>query len=82
VKSTHEISTVRVKLSSVVVRGHVNLGLVDEAVDLDVRRGHKHLNTLKSTIGNEASAVTGLCAPGNFLLLGITDSRVGDGGCP
>ena len=40
-KRTHEICTMRVKFPSVVISGHINLGLVDETGDLDVCRRHE-----------------------------------------
>ena len=65
---TTEVSAVGVELSSIVVSGEVDEGLVDETNDLDVVRSLHKLNTLKSAGGDETSAVTGLSAPGDFLL--------------
>lgn len=72
----------RVKFSSVVASGHVNLSLVDETDNLDVCRRLKYLDTLKGASGNETCTVTRLRTPCNFQLLGITDSRVGIWGRP
>ena len=62
-----------VELSSKVIRREVDEGLVDETDNLDVVRGPHELNTLKGISGDEASAVTGLRAPRDFLLFRLTD---------
>ena len=46
----------RVELTTVVTVGDVDLGLVDEANNLDVRRGAHELHTRERALGDEASA--------------------------
>jgi hypothetical protein len=67
---------VRIKLSSIIVGGYVNLGLVDEANDLYVVRSLDVLDTLKSGGRDEACAMAGFGAPSDFLTFGVTDGRV------
>lgn len=77
-----EVGTVRVKLSSIVIRGEVNEGLVDETDNLDVVGGLHELNTLKGASGDETTTVTGLGAPGDFLLFRLSNGRRAVGRCP
>lgn len=77
-----EVGTVRVKLSSVVIRGEVNEGLVDETNNLDIVGGLHELNTLKGTSGDETATVTGLGAPGDLLLFCFSNGRGTVGRCP
>ena len=79
---TTEISTVGVKFSSVVIRGQVKHGLVEEGDDLEVRRGLEELDTGDSTGGDQASAVAGLGAPCDFLTFGVTDGSGAGGRSP
>lgn len=72
-----QVSAVRVELSSVVISSHVDLDLVEVTSDLDVSAGLQELDTLESTLGDETSAVAGLGAPGNLLLLRVTNGGVG-----
>jgi hypothetical protein len=75
-KGKDQVSTVRIKLSSIIVGGYVNLGLVDEANDLYVVRSLDVLDTLKSGGRDEACAMAGFGAPSDFLTFGVTDGRV------
>lgn len=79
---THEILTVGVELSSVVVSCNVNLGLVNETSDLDVIRSLDVLNALEGTVGDEASTTALLGAPSDLLALRVSDGRVGLGRGP
>ena len=72
---TTEIRTVGIKFSSVVISGEVDEGLVNETNDLDVVWGRHKLNTLEGIGRDEASAMTGLSAPGDFLLFRVSDGR-------
>lgn len=80
--TTYQVSTVRVQFTSIVVRGQVDLCLVDEPGNLDVVGGLDQLDTLEGTVWNEAGAVAGLCAPCHFLCLGVANGRVWLGRCP
>jgi len=73
---TTEISTVGVHLTSRVTRCHVDFGLVHEAYDLDVVGGRQHLDTSEGAIGDEASTVASLAAPGNHFALNISHGLV------
>jgi len=77
-----EVGTMRVKLSSEVIRGEVNEGLVDETDNLDVVGGLHELNTLKSARGDETTTVTRLGAPGDFLLFRVSNGCWTGGRCP
>lgn len=79
---TTEVGTVGVEFSSKVVGGKVDVGLVDETDDLDVVGGPHELNTLEGASRDETRSVTGLGAPGDFLLLRLTDSGGTGGRCP
>jgi hypothetical protein len=79
---TAQVGTVGIKLSSVIVSSHVNLGLINESNDLNVIGCLNELDTSQSTARDQASSVPRLSAPGNFLLLGITDGGVRLGGSP
>ena len=81
-RTTHEVSTVGVKLSSTIVSLDVDLSLIDETDDLDVVGGLGELDTGEGTSRDEAGAVTLLRAPGDLLTLGVTDGGVGVRGCP
>ena len=71
-----------VELSSTVVRLNVDLGLVDEADDLEVAGGLHVLDTGKGTSGDDAGALAGLGAPGDLETLGVSDGLVGGRGSP
>ena len=47
--------------------------MIDKTDDLDVVWGLHELDTPESASGDEASAMTRLCTPGNGLMLGLTD---------
>jgi len=79
---TTEIGTMGIELSSEVIRLEVDESLVDKTDDLDVVRGPHELNTLKGTSGDETRAMTGLSAPGDFLMFRLTDGGWTGRGCP
>jgi len=64
---------VGIQLASVVIRGHIDLGLVKETGDLDIIGGLDELHTLQGSSRDETSTVARLCAPGDFLAFRITD---------
>lgn len=70
---TYEISTVRVHLTSIVARDHVDLGLVNETDDLNVIGGLGVLDTVEGASGDETSTVLGLGAPCDHDTLDITN---------
>lgn len=71
--ATYEISAMRVKLSTEVIRGQVDLGLVNESNNLEVRLGLDELETSDGTSRNETGTTSRLGAPCNLLVLGITN---------
>ena len=73
---THQVSTVRVHFTSIVVSAHVDLGLVDKTNDLDIIRGLHELNTLEGTTGNKTSAVLRLRAVSDSFAFSVSDDRV------
>jgi hypothetical protein len=79
---TTEIGTVGVKLSSEVIGLEVDEGLVDKTDDLDVVWGPHELETRKCTSGDETRAMTGLGAPGDFLMFRLTDGGRTGRRCP
>jgi len=79
---TTEISTVGVHLTTVVIRRHVEFGLVDEAHGLDVVRGLQELDTSQGASGNETGTVARLAAPGNHLAFDFTDGLSWSAGGP
>ena len=81
-RTTHEVSTVGVKLSSTIVSLDVDLSLIDETDDLDVVGGLGELDTGEGTTRDEASAVALLGAPSDDLTLSVGDGRVGGGRSP
>ena len=80
--TTHKISAMRVELTAEVIGGHVDLGLVQERDDLDVRGGAQKLNTGDGTRGDETGTATRLGAPCDFLTFGLTDGGRALGGSP
>jgi len=79
---TYQVGTVWIEFTSVVIWGQIDLCLVDETGNLDVVGRLDYLDTLESTIGNEARSVAGLGAPCNLLCFRVTDGRVRLGRCP
>jgi len=73
---------VGIHFTSPVTALQVDLGLVNETNDLDVVGCAHELNTLKSIVGDEPSAVTGLGAPGDHFPFSVGDNRVGSGWGP
>lgn len=73
---TYQVGTVWIKFASVVVWSQIDLCLVDETGNLDVVGRLDHLDTLESTIRNEARSVAGLRAPCNLLCFRVADGRV------
>lgn len=76
------ISTMRVELSSLVSGLHVDLGLINEAGDLNIVGSREELNTLQGTSGNNTSAMALFRAPCNFRCLGVGNQCVGGGRRP
>jgi hypothetical protein len=74
---THKISTVGVQLASVVTSSNIDLGLVNEAGNLDIVGGLDELHALESTGGNETSTVPWFCTPCDFLTFSVTNGGVG-----
>lgn len=72
----------RIEFTSVVVRSHVDLGLVDETSDLDVIGRLEDLYAAESTVWDEACTVAWFRAPRDFLCLGLADGRVWLRRCP
>lgn len=79
---TYKISTVGVKLASVVGSLDVQHGLVDEGENLQVRGGTQELDTLDGALGDQASTVAWLGAPGDLLSFSIGDRLIGLGRSP
>ena len=71
-----------VKLTTEVVGGQVELGLVEEGNDLEVRRGLQELHAGDGTLGNETGTPARLRAPCDLLTLGVADSGGAAGGSP
>lgn len=71
------VSTVGVHLSSTIIRGHVDLGLVNVTNNLDIVGSLHKLDTSKGAGGNQASAAAGLGAPCNSLALRVANNRIG-----
>lgn len=76
------VSTMRVHLSSSIIRSHVDEGLVDVAGNLDVVGGPHELSAGDSTCRNDTSAMAGLGAPCDGLTLSVADNAVGLRGAP
>lgn len=76
------VGTVRVKLPSLIGGLEVDLGLIDEASNLNVVRGLKELNALQGTTGDHTSAMALFSTPGDFGSLGVGDQGIGGGGGP
>jgi len=68
-----KIGTVGVKLSSVIVRLQVDLGLINKSNNLNVIGGLHELDTLEGSRREHTGTITGLRAPGNLLVLGLSD---------
>ena len=79
---THKISTMRVKLSTKVAGGHVDLSLINEADNLHIVRGSHELDTLEGTGRDQAGAMAGFGAPCNHLSFLVSDDRVDWIRCP
>ena len=73
---TYEVGTVGIEFTSIVIWGQIDLCLVNETGNLDVVERLDHLDTLESTIRNEARSVARLGAPCNLLCFRVTDGRV------
>jgi len=71
------IGTMGVHLTSRVIRGDVDKGLLNETNNLDVIRGLHKLNTSQGTLGDDTGAMRVLGAPGNCLALDDTNLLVG-----
>ena len=69
----YQVSTVGIEFTSIVIWGQIDLCLVDETGNLDVVKHLDHLDTLESTIGNEACSMVRLGAPCNLLCFRVTN---------
>jgi len=67
------ICTVGIHLAAIVARLDVDLRLVDEAYNLDVRLGARELNTFESARWDETSASARLGTPSYHLAFDISD---------
>lgn len=63
----------RVEFTAIIVLGKVDLGLVDEADNLNVVGSPHELNTCKGARRDDTSSVARFGAPGNLELLRFTD---------
>lgn len=72
----------RVHLTSIITSKDVDLGLIDEADDLDVIGSLGVLNTLEGTSGDETSSVTGLGAPSDHDTFDVANFPTHLGGTP
>lgn len=63
----------RVEFTAIIVLGKVDLGLVDEADNLNVVGSLHELNTCKGARRDDTSSVARFGAPGNLELLRFTD---------
>jgi len=79
---TTEIGTVGVHLTSKVVLEHVDLGLVDEANDLDVVGGLHELDARQGTRGDQTGTMARLRAISDHDPFDITDFLAHIGGTP
>jgi len=70
---TVAVSTVRVKLASLVILGDVDLGKVTDASNLDIVLGLDEMDALKGTLGHDTSTTARLGAPCDLLALSITN---------
>jgi hypothetical protein len=80
--TTYEIGAVGVHLSAIVLGIDVDLGLVDEADDLNVCSGFHELYALKSAGGDETGASSGFGAPSDHLAFSVCHGLVWRGGAP
>ena len=71
-----------VHLATKIARVQINLGLVNEADDLDIGRCFRELDALKSTGRDEAGASAWFGAPCNHFSFFIRDELVRVGGSP
>jgi hypothetical protein len=76
------IGTMGVELSSGIILSDVDELLLDETSDLDVIGGLHELQTCDGALGDDTSAIAGLCAPSDTFALDVTDEGVGFGGTP
>lgn len=69
----------RIKLSSFVTIRYVHFGEVSDTGNLDVVRGANEVNAGESTLGNQASSMSGFGAPGHDVPFSVADSLLGLG---
>ena len=72
----------QIHLTTKITQVQVNLGLVDEADDLDVGRCFYKLDALKSTNGDEAGASAWFGAPCDHFSFFVRDELVRVSGSP
>ena len=66
----------RIHFTSIVARGHVDRGLINETNDLNVVGGFQPLETSDGVSGNETGSVTSLSTPGHHLSFKVCDGGV------
>ena len=81
-KKTHEISTVGVQLTSIIVRSQVELRLVQERDNLKVRRRAEELYTRDGALRDQPCASSRLRAPRDFLAFRVANRRRSRRRCP
>ena len=80
--ATHQIGTMGIELTTEIVGGQVELGLVEEGDDLEVGRGLQELDTRDGALGDKTRAAAGLCAPCDLLTLRVANGGGASGWCP
>ena len=80
--ATHQIGTMGIELTTEIVGGQVELGLVEEGDDLEVGRGLQELDTRDGALGDKTRAAAGLCAPRDLLTLRVANGGGASGWCP
>lgn len=70
------LGSVGVELSSVITVGDVDLGAVEESLNLDVEGGLDEVGGLDGSVRDQSGVVSGLGAVGNDDRLDVSDQRV------
>ena len=81
-KTTHEISTVGVQLTSIIVRSQIQLRLVQKRDNLKVRRRAEELYTRDGALRDQPCASSRLRAPRDFLAFRVANRRRARRRCP
>jgi hypothetical protein len=80
--NTHQISPMRIHLTSIIPRQNINLGLIDEPHHLDIIRRLHILHTRKRASGYKPRSMTRLGAPCDHRSFDIADFATVFCGCP